>query len=242
MTNKDLYDNFVKAYNDSVKADKKLLALWNKAEKGAATYADADKYAVMIGDKMANAFNTAINEAGLANEVVTREVAVSVIPNMTKGIDKTVGGFAQRAQAAVNKRGGVGLSVLSNKHNQSRVDGLIEFISGRQYSEVQEKMKQNIVNYSQSITTGTMKRNIRAQESVGIKAVVERIYDGVGLHDGKDPCEWCISRAGTWSYDDANKNGVFERHDGCGCTITYEIEGGNKQIQTEWEHNVWEDM
>lgn len=240
MTTKDLYDNLAKNYNEAVKADKKLLALWRKAERGVATYADADKYAVMIGDKMANAFDKAIVDAGLAEEVVSADVSNALLRNLTKGIDNTVGGFTRRVQAAVNKRGGVGLSVVDYKRNQSRVDGLVEYVTGRQYSEVQEKMKQNIVNYSQSVTTGTMRANISAQEAIGVHAIVERIYDGVGLHDGKDPCEWCMARAGTWTYDEANRNGVFERHDGCGCTITYEIEGDRTQLQTDWKSNTWE--
>ena len=237
MTDQELVQLFTKKYDDAVKADKALLALHRKS---VVTYTDADKYAVKIGEHMAQAFSETVTEAGLTDGVITRKTASALFPKMTTGMDSIVGKYARKAQATVNKRGGVGLNVLAHNHNTSRVNGLIEYAADRVYSEIQDKLGQTIVNYSQSVTTDTLKANAEAQERIGVKAVIVREYDGVGLHDGKDPCEWCMSRAGTWSYDEANANGVFERHDGCGCTITYTIEGDDTQVQTDWRTNTWE--
>lgn len=240
MTNEELLKQFIANYNESVKSDRALMALWTKSKKNAVTYADADRYAVMVGSKMAKAFEKTLVDADLIESVIEHDLASTIVPRMTAGMDESVGAVARRAQATVNKRGRVGLNVLSAAPNQSRTDGLVTFLSDRLFPEIQEKFGQNLVNYAQSVSTDTMKANIDAQEAIGVKAIVERIYDGVGLHDGKQPCEWCLARAGVWSYADANANGVFERHDGCGCTITYQIEGDAVQTQTDWRTNTWE--
>lgn len=228
------------SYNEAVKADKALLALWDKAEKGAATYADADKYAVKIGKAMAKALDDGLAAANLPDGIITEEVAQAIIPKVTAGTEKTVAGYAKRVQQATNKRAGIGVGVVDHRHNASRVDGLVKHATDRAFEDIREKLGQNVVNYTQSVVTGTMRANIEAQESIGIKATIVRTYDGVGLHSGKEPCYWCIDRAGVWDYDQARDNGVFERHDGCGCTITYEPEGGDKQLQTNWRNNEWE--
>lgn len=241
MTNEEIFEGIAKEYNRLAKEDKAFYALWDKSKTSAATYADADKFAISVGDKMSKAFDTVISKADLPDGVLTREVAQSVIPKMTDNAEGLVSTFARRVQEATNRRGKVGLKALSHTHNQSRVNGIVDYASDRVYEEIKDKLGQVFVNYSQSITTGTLRANVRAQESLGLEPVVERIYDGVGLHGGKTPCEWCIAREGTWRYADAIANGVFQRHDGCGCTITYEV-GGNKQIQTQWEHNVWKNI
>lgn len=240
MTNEEILEQFVANYNESVKADKAFLALWDRAKKSNATYADADRFAVAVGNKMAKAFDKTLADSGLIDEVVSRELAQTIVPRMATNADTTVGAVAKRAQAAINKRGRVGLNVLASPQNQSRVDGLVTFLSDRVYSEIQEKFGQSLVNYSQSVSTSTMKTNIKAQEAIGVKAIIERVYDGRGLHDGKEPCQWCIDRAGTWTYEEARDNGVFERHDGCECTITYQIEGDDVQLQTDWKTNTWQ--
>lgn len=241
MTIDEILKVLADEYDTSIREDKSLIALANKARKGSATYADSDKFAVKIGEKVTNAFNKAITSADLPDGVITAEVAQAVIPKLTDVSEKSVGAYARMVQEATNKRGNVGLKALSHVHNQSRVDGIVEYASDRVYEDIKDKLGQTFVNYSQSISTGTLQENVKAQDALGLEPIVERIYDGVGLHDGKTPCEWCIAREGTWRYGDAIANGVFQRHDGCGCTITYEV-GNTKQIQTEWKHNVWEDI
>ena len=67
----------------------------------------------------------------------------------------------------------------------------------------------------------SIKTNSRASSNAGLETKIVRTYDGVGVHDGKDPCQWCLDRQGTFDSDSAYAYGVFERHDGCGCEIAY---------------------
>lgn len=76
--------------------------------------------------------------------------------------------------------------------------------------------------------------------NAGLETRVIRTYDDVGLHGGKDDCEFCKSREGDWSYKDAIQHGVFQRHPGCGCEIDYVTERGTKR-QVDWKHNTWDE-
>ncbi len=94
---------------------------------------------------------------------------------------------------------------------------------------IQPQINQVISNWLLKTVDDAIRKNVEISESVGMETVVIREYDGVGVHDGKTPCQWCLDRAGSWSYEDAQANGVWERHEGCGCTITYVTKKGNIQ-------------
>lgn len=98
-----------------------------------------------------------------------------------------------------------------------------------------------VTTMSQKVLDDSGKENMAAASSAGLETHVIRSYDDVGLHDGKDECEWCKSREGDWGYRDAIRNGVFERHPGCECTIDYVTEKGT-QRQTNWQSNTWQDV
>ena len=83
------------------------------------------------------------------------------------------------------------------------------------------------------------RENAQLRAELGLETTVVRVYDGVGLKGGKEPCQWCMDREGVWTYDEAISNGVFERHPGCGCTIEYHTSKGT-QRQTDWTTNTWE--
>lgn len=85
------------------------------------------------------------------------------------------------------------------------------------------------------------KKNVSDAASAGLETRVIRKYDDVGLHGGKDDCEFCKSREGEWSYRDAISHGVFQRHPGCECTIDYVTAKGS-QRQVDWKNNKWENI
>lgn len=103
----------------------------------------------------------------------------------------------------------------------------------------------NIVSFCETLSRKVLddngKKNIHDASAAGLETRVVRSYDDVGLHDGKDECKWCKSREGDWSYREAVRNGVFERHPGCECTIDYVTSRGT-QRQTNWRDNTWEDV
>lgn len=87
----------------------------------------------------------------------------------------------------------------------------------------------------------SMRQNAGNAEGAGLITKVIRTYDDVGLHGGKDRCEWCESREGEWTYEEALQKGVFERHPGCECEIEISTTKGDRR-QSDWTHNEWEDV
>lgn len=99
-------------------------------------------------------------------------------------------------------------------------------------SFTKEKMVTSLMTLAIASTDDSIQENVRNASGVGLEVKVRRIYDGVGVHDGKDPCYWCIERCGTFTVDEAYYHGVFQRHDGCGCTIEYTSKKGVRTYQT----------
>ena len=110
-----------------------------------------------------------------------------------------------------------------------------------QQAVVQNQIEQIFANWFVKAVDDAIRENVEISESVGMETVVIREYDGVGVHDGKTPCQWCLDRAGSWSYEDAQANGVWERHEGCGCTITYKTKKGDIQ-RLRGLSGVWEEV
>ena len=106
---------------------------------------------------------------------------------------------------------------------------------------IDDEFEQDGITESRRVVDDSYKTNASYANNAGLETTVERSYDGVGLHNGKDPCKWCIERAGIWSYGEAYQNGVWSRHDGCGCEIIYNCARGSMR-QTDWRSNKWTDV
>ena len=79
----------------------------------------------------------------------------------------------------------------------------------------------------------SMKENASAAENTGLEVRVTRTYDGIGVHNRKDTCQWCLDRCGTnMTLEQAYAKGAFQRHPGCGCIIEYTSAKGIKAVQT----------
>ena len=84
-------------------------------------------------------------------------------------------------------------------------------------------------NYSDE----SLKSNAENASNAGLEVRVTRIYDGVGLHNGKEKCQWCIDRCGeNMTLQEAYEKGAFQRHEGCGCIVEYTSNKGVRTIQT----------
>lgn len=145
----------------------------------------------------------------------------------------------RRAQEKILEEAEVGIKPIVPEFNRGRAEGI-----AKNYSETgnREEFKKNIQNHSQNIVDESIKQNARVHQSLGLEPRVTRIYDGIGVHKRKDPCEWCKARAGVdMPYSEAYEKGVFQRHPGCGCELIYKV-GKRTQRQSDWRFNEWEDI
>ena len=236
----DLLEKSVRKFNTKISNNKAAQAIYKKAADGIATYKDAKKFASITGKSLADVLVDALTEVG----GITEEDALSLIPGLLKANHDRVLPVVNAAQRKVCEEAGVGLQPAEIYFDSQRANGLAthirELVSNDKFEVKDFAGNIEILadNFSLSTVDNAVKYNARAHYNAGLDATVTRVYDDVGVHNRKDPCEWCLSREGTWSYADAVANGVFERHPGCGCTITYTTKKGT-DVQTDWTTNTW---
>jgi hypothetical protein len=128
-----------------------------------------------------------------------------------------------RAQNDMYRKAGVGLNALTPEFNAEKARGIAQVITDAE--EVTDDYMRNLVkNNALGVVDDMIRINSEASENVGLYVHIVRKYDDVGLHNGKDVCQWCMEREGEWdNYQEALAAGAFERHPGCGCVIDYHV-------------------
>ena len=213
----------------------KIDALYRKASFGKATYKDASKLADASGKAMADVLIRNLEDFGYLLE----DDMLEIIPRALLTNHSYLSPCIENVQGQINKKVKVGLKPVVPEFNLDRADGLAKEVARWGTLEgFQDKFRQQVINNSVNVIDEAIQGNARQHDHAGLDVTVEREYDGVGLHGGKDTCNWCLERAGSWDYSDAVANGVFQRHPGCGCRLTYTSERGT-DFQTDWTSNTW---
>ena len=222
----------------AVEQDKKLRNLYEKVVKGTATYEDANLFAQITGQYCGDIIVESLLEA-YPSGAIPEAAAVVLIPRPLQDNYDLVVDFVEEVQEKLNERAGIGLNPVKPSFNANRARGLAAEVSRledlSQYSKI---FKLQVENAALSVVDDAVRQNAKAHTLAGLKPKVVRTYDGVGLHNGKDVCEYCASKAGEWDYESAIKNSVFARHPGCHCEIAY-ITAKRTDVQSNWNRNEW---
>lgn len=127
----------------------------------------------------------------------------------------------------------IGIKAISPEYNIARENDLVTEVVDGTYT------REGFAVFPMKVKDSSIRENAFASQNVGLETRVTRTYDGVGIHDGKDTCEWCLSRCGdNMTLSEAYAKGAFERHPGCGCELLYTTYKGT-QRQTDWTTNTW---
>ena len=228
MAAEEIASKVEKEYSERVKT------LKNDAKN----YAEAQEYASetgrILGDLIADNLNDEYSGGGISFEDAKTVLSSPMKLNYDEVISVTT-----RVQKEMNKEAGIGLNPVVVPFNIKRVEGLAKEIAEMKKLS-RDLISNQIQNVSMNIVDESVKANAKVHEHAGMEVKVIRTYDGEGLHDGKDPCIFCIEKDGTWTYHEAIAKNVFRRHPGCGCEIVYTTEKSS-QIQTNWTQNKWEE-
>lgn len=193
---------------------------------GAKNYDDALQFAA----KTASMLFVTIDEFANVTEL-EYETAVDLLIPMLEMNHGEVIRVCEKVQQLINDKAKIGVGVLSPEFDKEKAKGLVEGIVDV-VEVTADYVKGLITNNSLSVVDETIRMNAEAEANIGLKVKITRKYDDVGLHNGKDVCQWCLDREGTWdNYQDAYDAGAFQRHAGCHCTITYEV-GKTRTRQT----------
>lgn len=210
----------------------KLLRIYLKARDRTRieSYADAQGYALKLGDIIAKA----LGDMDLS-EVSEDEISDLLRPVLRQAQTDAISA-ARLAQQAQNKSAKLGLGVLDADADMAVAETVAGQMAGRVITE--EYIAKLVNGRLQSVIDETQRKNAKAQEDMGLDVHIVRKYSDLGLRSGTkyaEPCKWCLDRCGEWTnYQEAYEAGCFERHDGCCCQIDYDVYGTHTVSKDKW--------
>ena len=235
MDVKDLARKIESEYELAMKYDKNIASLYNKVSAGTATYQEAGKFASMSGEHIGNVIAKNIDDMA----EITLEDAMELIPPALRKNHGYVADVTHRVQEVLNEKAGIGLKPLDVGMDVDRANEIAREVAD---GISKEQLLKECENFSRKTVDKYAQRNAAAQSSAGLVVLVTREYDDVGVHNGKDMCQWCLDRCGSdMTYSEAYSIGAFERHPGCGCIITYTSRKGVTTRQSRAGGN-WEEV
>lgn len=224
-------------YEAAMRVDRNISRLYGKVSAGTATYQEAGQFASMSGEHIGNILVKNLEEA--FHNGITVEEAMELIPPPLRKNQEYVSNVTARIQKTLNDKAGVGLKPVPGMMDDAKVAEFAENVANG-YSR--EQILKECENISRKIVDDAAQKNAAVHDRVGMRVLVTREYDDVGVHDGKDQCQWCLDRCGVdMTYEEAYAKGAFERHPGCGCIITYTSKKGIVTRQSsagEYWHEV----
>lgn len=219
-------DEVNKAWNlflKHVQKNSEVQKLMKAVGNGTATYAEALEYSSLLSKLLVeSASDVYPNDS---QKVLGMLKNSQYCRNFFNHVDK----YLYDLQSSLNKDSGLGMKpVKMIKYNQL-LDQSVS--SSDDYKADIEKYKSKAELSANKHVDTYQQYNAKTQTKAGYKVTVSRTYDRVGLSD-KRACTWCLERAkSNVPYDEAFKNGMFQRHEGCHCIIEYN-NNGEKSYQT----------
>lgn len=214
----ELYKEIQKLYTESARADSKLISIVKKAKAGKATQADLNVAAERLGKHASTALKTVLTIDSLPDGKLYWNIAEKTIRPTLEYMNSAINGIALMEKRSADIKHGVKLALQTTKDQRNRIRDVMTFATNSvTQPELTNALTDPVITTVHDFLDEFEQKNAEIRENAGVKQYVIREYDGVGLHSGA--CDWCLERAGTWDYQDAKDNGVFERHPGCGCTI-----------------------
>lgn len=236
----ELYDKIATDFKSGVNLNVGIQKVMRKVVKGKATQADMAKLSTMMGKEASKAMKRHLVLANMPNQTMYWNVAESTIQPLLVTAWENVNYYARLQQMVTDKADNISVKVVSGVSPVDRAKQVMEMaVNSFTQTELDNALTDPTITTVRKFYDDFQRENAHLRNELGLETTVVRVYDGVGLKGGKEPCEWCISREGVYSYEDAVANGVFERHPGCGCTIEYHTSKG-VDVQTDWTTNTWE--
>lgn len=229
----ELLEKIEHSFQRNIKNNRKIQELKRKLGRGEATYAEADQYAVEIGEALANAFHEHVSSDALPDGKMYYNIASRLISPPLKTSFAEISEYALTMQKGMNEKAQVGIKAQKAKYSISKEKGLIEYVcNAKSYDNVRKSFEADLINFAQAVVTDTLHENAEFQYQAGLSPVIRRI-----AHAGC--CNWCARLEGTYQYEDVRATGsdVYRRHRDCRCLVVYDPGDGKIQnVYTKrWE-------
>ena len=232
-----LYSQIRNLFDKDVDADPQLRRVENRIRDGTATQKDVLLYSQRLGKHASDACKTVLVPENLPDGKLYYNIGERTVKRLIQENEAEIIARASKQNAAMNKAAGVGLK--AKKPKRDRAESLVSAMCNDDADAevVARLLGEPMVTVHATVVDDFIQANAEVAYKAGLEPMIIREYDGVGIHDGKDACQWCLSRAGRWSYGEAYDNGVFERHTGCGCITTYVYGDFSQDV---WSKAQWE--
>ena len=221
-----------RSFRENLNNNKEIARLQELLTTGKATYHEADKYAVEVGQALAKAFRDNVTADALPDGRMYYNIASRVLPPPLRMSYEEIANYAEAMQRGMNERARIGIKAIRPKYNTDREKGLIEYASGAEYENIKKNLEEDLINFGQAVVIDSLKANAEFQWQSGLSPVIKRTAEG-------GCCDWCSKLAGTYPYEQVRDTGndVFRRHRFCRCNVTYDPQSGRIQnVHTKrWE-------
>lgn len=217
----EVQTNFEQEFGKSEVVVKALKTL--EAKK--ATYANANDFAIEVGEILSKALTTSVTADKLPDGKMYYNIAKRLLEPVLQQNYELVADYSSKVQTVLNESAKISLVAQPVELNQDRIDGFIERFSREdKFDNVKWLLGDPIVNFTQSIVDDSIKKNAEFHAKAGLQPKIVRKTAG-------RCCKWCQSLAGSYNYPDVPKD-VYRRHQNCRCTVDYKPGDGKKK-------NIW---
>lgn len=198
--------------------------LYAKVRDGTATYAEANDFAIEVGDILTNAYKDNLSSDILPDGKMYYNIAERILnQTMTNNYD-LITDVTDKIQQALNEKAGIGIKPITPELNQDRIDGMVNKVSSAEnFNDVAWVLDEPVINFMQSVVDDAVKANADFQYRSGLRPKIIRLAT-------KGCCEWCANLAGEYDYEKVSDTGnnVFRRHRKCRCIVKYDPGDGRK--------------
>lgn len=234
----DIVQKATAVYLRLIENDTELIRLRKSIESGKASYEAAQKYSERSGQLA----KKAISQVSNGDLTITQKILNPIL----EANYQDVMNITSQAQNVIYEAANVNLKPATVSYDNTYAKDISAKLEN--YDDVDDALnaiENTFISASQNYVDEIGRRSAKFMDESGINVLVSREYDDVGVHTtdkgGGDVCHWCLERCGTdVPYDEAYEMGMFERHPGCGCIITYTTKRGVViQGKGDWETNNW---
>lgn len=216
-----LLEEIKRDFDKSYAANEKIASLLDKVKAGTATYAEANEYAIELGNILASAYNKNITSDILPDGRMYYNIAKRIIEPTMENNYNLIADTAMQVQKSLNEAAGIGIKAIKPELNSDRITGIINRISGVMFENVKWLLDEPVKNFSQSVIDDSIKANSEFHGKAGLAPKIVRKLSG-------GCCEWCARLAGKYIYPDVPPD-VYRRHQRCRCTVEYDPGSGKVQ-------------
>lgn len=221
----ELLEKVQSDYRKLREKDEELARISERTAAGSADGKDLDAYAVREGELLAEALHRNVSGDVLPNGKMYFNIADRVLPSVLRENYDNVADMSERIIEEMNERAGIHIRAQRPDLNEDRVYGLVNLAATADlYEDRRKEIEADVVNFSQSVGTDTVRKNADFQYQSGLSPKIHRTAEG-------GCCKWCAGLAGTYDYASVKGSGsdVWQRHRDCRCIVEFDPGNGKRQ-------------